>query len=102
MSTTTPATVADSFVDTRTVHYGTVSWIYDQAHLHNDTHRFKVEDAIADAVKAAESKYDVQQNTGLCCQWEGVEVQGDNLEKVTAAAHNIAKVLATFDGVEPL
>ena len=49
----------------------------------------------------AEEQFDVMENTTMCCQWEGVEIKGTNLEQVQCAGKHIARTLLRFKYVIP-
>ena len=47
-------------------------------------------------------QHGVAENNQLCCQWEGIEFTGTDLEAVSRAAADVAAVLTSFCGVVSL
>lgn len=90
------------FVTVQTVHSGFVGWWWTAKKLHDIGYQIKVNDTVRAAVSDAVWLYGVAENTGLCCQCEGVEIVGDDLNAVTQATSDVASVLAKFRGVVPL
>lgn len=98
MTTHTP----NPFVQIETIHRASVEWWWSDRKLHDDEYKRKVQDAVDAAVRKAESQFDVRNNIGFCCQWEGIELQSFDLGAVTAAAQMVGAVLARFKDVRPL
>lgn len=90
------------FVSVETVYKAQVSWWWTERKLHDNDYHITVNDAVAVAVNEAEVRFDVVNNTCYCCQWEGIEFTGSNLEAVTAAANYVAATLSRFKDIEPL
>lgn len=87
-------------VSISTRHSAELQWWWKDSHVHNSDYRDKVNDAIASAVTKACLDPDLCEDTSYCCQWEGVHITGEDLEKVTAAGNALAKVLDRFKFVE--
>jgi hypothetical protein len=93
---------AAAFVSVVTVHQAEVSWFWTNVKLHDMDYHIRVNESVAAKVKELESKYDVQDDTRYCCQWEGRRLEGENREQVEAAANELARYLAKFTGLAPL
>lgn len=90
------------FVTSETVHVAQVSYFWTERKLHDDDYKIQVWDAVRKAVEKAAKTHDVIQNTSFAGQWEGVELFGPTLAVVTAAANDVARVLARFKDVVPI
>lgn len=84
------------FVTQHTMHTANVEWFYKASHVHNDEYCQKVADSVNALVAAIEAKYDVCQDKGFCCQWEGVSLQSFDQKAVDAAAQELASHLQKF------
>ncbi len=100
---TTARIPKSSFLSIETVHTATVEWWWSAKALHDDKYTRKVSDAVEKAVEDAIKRHPtVSENTRLCCQWEGVQLEGPSLLEVTAAGQEVALVLSRFKDVVPL
>lgn len=90
------------YINTETIHRASVLWWWTDERLHDDTYRFRVLDSVNAAVRAAESRHQVSNNTTLRCQWEAIEFEGESPESVAAAAADVASALVRFKGIIPL
>lgn len=95
-------TNTSGFLQVETVHLAHVSWRYREERRHDHNYHIRVNDAVAAAVKGVEREHDVRQNISYCCQWEGIQLEGNDVPQVTSAAQEVIKVLARFNGVAPL
>lgn len=100
--TKTLSTQADSFMSIETFHFGSVQWFWTDSYLHNTDYHIQVNDSMYRKAAALASKYGIYENTSFCCQGEGLEFKGHDLEKVTVATRELAIHLARFNGVCPL
>lgn len=91
------------FVSSRTVHTATLLYCWAQDKTHDTDYHLKVQDSVAAKLKQVLAKYDsVSQDTRFCCQWEGLELYGEDRYQVEAAANELARHLMRFKGVVPL
>lgn len=102
MSSVKPHDRAAAFVCVATVHVGDVQWWWAEQFLHDADYHIKVNDSMDKQAAALADKYNIDINTRFCCQWEGMQFQGDNLENVSTATQELARHLARFKGVRPL
>jgi len=90
------------FVTVTTVHIGEVAWFWTDEKLHDMEYHFQVQDAIDKKIEALKGIYAIEKDVDYRCQWEGVQIMGDELADVEKAALEIARHLAKFKGVRPL
>jgi hypothetical protein len=91
-----------SFLDCYTEHYAELTWWWDEKNLHNMDYHIMVNDKIAAKLRELESKYDFQNDTTYCCQWEGVLLVSGNAQDVQRAGAELASFIARFKGVVPI
>jgi hypothetical protein len=93
---------AKSFLTVSTVHHAEVTWWWVDDKVHDSDYTIMVDDSMRKKAKELEDKYDVTDDTRYCCQWEGIQLLGDDKAKVEAAGRELAQYLARFKGVVPL
>lgn len=87
----------------KTTHSICIQWRWDSALLHSAGYKSQVVGAVADAAAAAEVKC-----SGVLCslgdgdEYPMVSLTGSDLSEVQAAAKEVAHVLLSFEGVEPV
>lgn len=87
----------------KTTHSICMQWRWDSALLHSGGYKGQVVGAVADAAAAAEVKF-----SGVLCffgdenEYPMVSLTGSDLSEVQAAAKEVAHVLLSFEGVEPV
>lgn len=91
-----------SFLDLRTVHQAVVAWWWDGSVLHDSAYHIKVNDSMATKMRDLEKKYGVTNDTGYCCQFEGMMLFGADREQVAAAGQELAQHLARFKHIRTL
>lgn len=97
------APIREKFLEIETTYQAAIQWWWTEPKLHDNDYGFRVQDAVNDKVAEVVKRYaSVRQDTRFCCQWEGVQLEGSNLEEVTAAAREVATVLSRFKYVRPL
>lgn len=79
-----------------TVHYAFLPWWWNDAFVHDYDYKLKVNLAMEKAVREVCKEFGVTDDTRLCCQWEGVQVYGDDPAAVKAAGKKLAKTLGRF------
>lgn len=82
-----------------TQHYGTVQFVYSAEVIHSPE-RWKYEEKFRAKLDVIVEQYGVVENDAFCCQGEGYQIQGESLEKVTAAIKALTAYLASFKCVE--
>jgi hypothetical protein len=93
----------DGFISVETVHTAEVAWWWSDAALNDIDYKLKVNDAVNGAIQEVERRFEsVINNSGYCCQFEGVELRGCDLEDLQEAALEIAATLRQFKEVKPL
>lgn len=95
-------TTISDFVEITTVHQGELFFWWTDDKLHDINYHIKVWDSLDAKVSELESKYGVQDDTQLRCQFEGRRLLGEDREKVEAAIHELATHLMQFDGIRAL
>lgn len=96
------STNQNPFVSIETIHHAEVAWWWTNEKLHDTDYNIRVADSMDKKVKELEAKYDIRNDTGYCCQWEGRMLYGSDLQQVTKAANELAVHLSKFKGVVPL
>lgn len=82
-----------------TMHYGTVQFVYSEKVIHSPK-RWQYEQKFRDKLDEITEQYGVTENESFCCQGEGYEIQGEDLDKVTAAIKALTAFLARHKCVE--
>ena len=93
------ANTPSSFVQVETIHQAEVSWWWRGEWLHDNSYKIKVADSVDRKIKDIIEKYDVEDDGQYCTQWEGRLLIGTDLQKVTAAANELARHMAKFKGL---
>ncbi|MFL1449188.1 hypothetical protein ACI77O_12405 [Pseudomonas tritici] len=86
--------------DIRTEHYALIQWWWKDGYVHNSDYKEKVEVAMRRTMVEVVNELHVIDDTSLCCQWEGVQIYGVDIEKVRAAGKLLCKTLGRFKHVE--
>lgn len=81
------------------MHYALVQWYWAEGFVHDSDYKDKVETAMRRTIDQACRQYEVEEDTHLCCQFEGFQIQGLDLEQVQAAGKMLAKTLGRFKHV---
>ena len=92
----------ESFLTVDAIYRAEVAWWWTDEKLHDVDYSHTVYDSLAEKVRELSDKYDVQEDTRYCCQWEGVQLMGENKSNVELAGRELAKHLARFTGVTSL
>lgn len=99
---TQKADTTNPFVSVETIHKAEVAWWWTDEKLHDRDYHIKVWDSVEAKIRELVVKYDVEDDTRYCCQWEGHLLMGENREEVVAAANELARHLARFKSAKPL
>lgn len=83
-----------------TTHSALIQWWWKDQYLHDSAYRERVEDAMQKTLSEVCKIFGVTEDTGLCCQWEGLRIYGDDLEKIKAAGDMLVKTLGRFKHVD--
>jgi hypothetical protein len=92
-------TAAERFMEMRTVHEAFIGWWWTDDKVQDTDYHIMVNDSMTAKANELERKHDVTDDTGLCCQWEGHRLYGENKAAVEAAGCELARHLARFKGV---
>ena len=92
----------NSFLTVTTVHEADVTWWWLDNTLHDLDYHIRMNDSVDKKVRELTAKYDVEQNTSYCCQWEGVQLLGADKAVVEAAGQELARHVMRFKGIQPL
>ena len=90
------------FLETETLHYATISWWWTDKSLHDIDYHIKVSDSMNAKAQELCLAYDIDTNTGFCCQFEGVQLVGLSQEAVQAAGAELAKHLMRWREIRSL
>lgn len=96
------AITATRFLASSTVHQADVTWWWAEDKVHDSDYTIMVNDSMRQKAKELEREFDVTDDTRYCCQWEGIQLLGEDKAKVDAAGLQLARHLARFKGVIPL
>jgi hypothetical protein len=84
-------------VAVRTVYEAEIQWYWTDSHVHDQDYKNKVNDAVdAEIKRVCDESLTLYQDTGYCCQWEGMKLIGEGAEEVRVAGEKVAKVLARY------
>ncbi len=102
MTKAKPSELAEAFMYVETVHQGSVQFWWADGYLHDTAYNLAVKDSMYAKAKELAGKYDVSIDTRFCCQWEGLQFLGEDLQKVKAATRELACHMGRFKGIIPL
>lgn len=87
-------------IDLRTIHEAQIQWWWKDSHLHNVDYHISVNDGSRAELARLCKIYDVGDDTSYCCQWEGLQIVGTNLEQVTKASKKLASYMRQFKHIQ--
>lgn len=91
-----------NFISMQTTHSAEIVWTWSNEKLHDGTYHSKVHDAVDLKVREVCANNQVSNDIRYCCQWEGVQLQGEDRSAVELAAKEVASVLSRFKDVMSL
>lgn len=87
-------------IDLRTIHEAEIQWWWKDSHVHNTGYHISVNDGSRAELARLCKIFDVVDDTSYCCQWEGLQIVGSNLEQVTKAAKQLASYMLQFKHIK--
>jgi len=94
--------LTSAFFSVVTTHQAEICWCWTVDRLFDSDYHIRVNDLVNAKVKQLENKYEVQDDTRYCCQWEGHLLVSENRDQVEAAATELSRYVARFSGLTPL
>lgn len=90
---------SESFLHIETIHRAEISWFWTDEFLHDTDYHMKVYYSVNKKIESIVQKYDIQEDTRYCTQFEGVLLYGNDLKNIQSAGLELAKYISSFSGV---
>lgn len=92
--------IAKPQVHLRTVHEAEIQWHWKDQYLHDMAYTIGVQNKVDAEVRRICDAYEVTDDTGYCCQWEGRQFLSEDRAAVEQAMKELGQYLTRFKGID--